>query len=156
MKVNTSTIEIAIVKDVRETQKQGKNYKQLEGGNMAQLNTKEKCTLRDLIKEEIKSLDKAEDGYGQYRYDEYEYCTFLLKLGRKLKLDTQQKVKAQKLYTRIKWKETYCCHNLNLIVPQFYASVFKYKNKKGYIMFYLFAWQLLMTVMFIVVVVLIF
>ena len=90
MKVNTSTIEIAIVKDV------------LEGGNMAQLNTKEKCTLRDLIKEEIKSLDKAEDGYGQYRYDEYEYCTFLLKLGRKLKLDTQQKVKAQKLYTRIR------------------------------------------------------
>ena len=69
---------------------------------MAQLNTKEKCTLRDLIKEEIKSLDKAKDGYGQYRYDEYEYCTFLLKLGRKLKLDTQQKVKAKKLYTRIK------------------------------------------------------
>ena len=65
---------------------------------MTQLNTKEKCTLRDLIKEEIKSLDKAKDGYGQYRYDEYEYCTFLLKLGRKLKLDTQQKVKAKKLY----------------------------------------------------------
>ena len=102
MKVNTSTIEIAIVKDVRETQKQGKNYKQLEGGNMTQLNTKEKCTLRDLIKEEIKSLDKAEDGYGQYRYEEYEYCTFLLKLGRKLKLDAQQKVKATKLYTRIR------------------------------------------------------
>jgi len=97
---------------------------------MAQLNTKEKCTLRDLIKEEIKSLDKAEDGYGQYRYDEYEYCTFLLKLGRKLKLDTQQKVKAQKLYTRIRWEYTYCGHNLNLIVPQFYANVFKYKNKK--------------------------
>ena len=69
---------------------------------MAQLNTKEKCTLRDLIKEEIKSLDKGEDGYGQYRYDEYEYCTFLLKLGRKLKLDVQQQVKAKKLYTRIK------------------------------------------------------
>ena len=98
---------------------------------MAQLNTKEKCTLRDLIKEEIKSLDKAEDGYGQYRYDEYEYCTFLLKLGRKLQLDTQQKVKAKKLYTRIKWKETYCCHNLNLIVPQFYASVFKIKEDKN-------------------------
>ena len=97
---------------------------------MTQLNTKEKCTLRDLIKEEIKSLDKAEDGYGQYRYDEYEYCTFLLKLGRKLKLDTQQQAKAKKLYTRIKWEYTYCCHNLNLIVPQFYASVFKYKNKK--------------------------
>ena len=97
---------------------------------MAQLNTKEKCTLRDLIKEEIKSLDKAEDGYGQYRYDEYEYCTFLLKLGRKLKLDVQQQAKAKKLYTRIKWEYTYCWHNLNLIVPQFYASVFKYKNKK--------------------------
>ena len=70
---------------------------------MAQLNTKEKCTLRDLIKEEIKSLEREdEDGYGQYRYDEYEYCTFLLKLGRKLQLDTQQKVKAKKLYTRIK------------------------------------------------------
>ena len=90
---------------------------------MAQLNTKEKCTLRDLIKEEIKSLDKAEDGYGQYRYDEYEYCTFLLKLGRKLKLDVQQQVKAKKLYTRIRWEYTYCCHNLNLIVPQFYASI---------------------------------
>ena len=90
---------------------------------MAQLNTKEKCTLRDLIKEEIKSLDKAEDGYGQYKYDEYEYCTFLLKLGRKLKLDAQQKVKATKLYTRIKWEDTYCCHNLNLIVTQLYASV---------------------------------
>ena len=89
---------------------------------MAQLNTKEKCTLRDLIKEEIKSLDKAEDGYGQYRYDEYEYCTFLLKLGRKLQLDTQQKVKAKKLYTRIKWKETYCWHILNLIVPHEYGT----------------------------------
>ena len=69
---------------------------------MAERNTKEKGTLRDLIKEEIKSLDKAEDGYGQYRYDEYEYCTFLLKLGRKLKLDVQQQVKATKLYTRIR------------------------------------------------------
>ena len=47
---------------------------------MAQLNTKEKCTLRDLIKEEIKSLDKAKDGYGQYRYDEYEYCDIFLKI----------------------------------------------------------------------------
>ena len=70
---------------------------------MQQLNTKEKCTLRDLIKEEIKSLDKDDGGYGQYRYDEYEYCTFLLKLGRKLKLDEQQQAKAKKLYTRIKW-----------------------------------------------------
>ena len=69
---------------------------------MAQLNTKEKCTLRDLIKEEIKSLDKDDGGYGQYRYDEYEYCTFLLKLGRKLKLDAQQQVKATKLYARIR------------------------------------------------------
>ena len=65
---------------------------------MQQLNTKEKCTLRDLIKEEIKSLDQAEDGYGQYRYDEHEYCIFLLKLGRKLKLDIQQKMKAKKIY----------------------------------------------------------
>jgi len=124
---------------------------------MAQLNTKEKCTLRDLIKEEIKSLDKAEDGYGQYRYDEYEYCTFLLKLGRKLKLDAQQKVKAEKLYTRIRWV-------IYLLLPQFKLNCatvlceyyFKYKNKKGYIMFYLYAWQLLMTVMFVVVLVLIF
>jgi len=66
---------------------------------MVQLNTKEKCTLRDLIKEEIKSLDKDDGGYGQYRYDEHDYCNFLLKLGRKLKLDVQQKVKATKLYS---------------------------------------------------------
>ena len=63
---------------------------------MQQLNTKEKCTLRDLIKIEIKSLTR--DGYGEYRYDEYEYCAFLLKLGRKLKLDIQQKIKAKKVY----------------------------------------------------------
>ena len=58
---------------------------------MSQLNTKEKCTLRDLIKIEIKSLSKI--GYGKYKYFEDEYCAFLLKLGRKLKLDTQQKIK---------------------------------------------------------------
>ena len=38
---------------------------------MAQLNTREKCTLRDLIKIEIKSLSKI--GYGQYKYFEDEY-----------------------------------------------------------------------------------
>jgi len=66
---------------------------------MSQLNTKEKCTIRDLIKIEIKSLTKSgKDGYGQYRYLEDEYCAFLLKLGRKLKLDTQQKIKAKKVY----------------------------------------------------------
>ena len=63
---------------------------------MSQLNTKEKCTIRDLIKIEIKSLTKT--GYGQYKYLEDEYCAFLLKLGRKLKLDTQQKIKAKKVY----------------------------------------------------------
>ena len=63
---------------------------------MSQLNTKEKCTLRDLIKIEIKSLSKI--GYGKYKYFEDEYCAFLLKLGRKLKLDTQQKIKAKKVY----------------------------------------------------------
>ena len=63
---------------------------------MTQLNTKEKCTLRDLIKIEIKYLTKT--GYGQYKYLEDEYCAFLLKLGRKLKLDIQQKIKAKKVY----------------------------------------------------------
>ena len=63
---------------------------------MTQLNTKEKCTLRDLIKIEIKSLTKT--GYGHYKYFEDEYCAFLLKLGRKLKLDTQKKIKAMKVY----------------------------------------------------------
>ena len=66
---------------------------------MSRLNTKEKCTLRDLIKIEIKSLTKSgEDGYGKYRYFEDEYVAFLLKLGRKLKLDIQQKIKAKKVY----------------------------------------------------------
>ena len=32
------------------------------------------------------------------QYFEDEYCAFLLKLGRKLKLDTQQKIKAKKVY----------------------------------------------------------
>ena len=38
------------------------------------LNTKEKCILRDLIKIELKSLDK--DDYGKYKYFPYEYAQF--------------------------------------------------------------------------------
>jgi|TARA_R110000822_G_scaffold50371_1_gene131555 hypothetical protein len=63
-----------------------------------QLSTREKCTLRDLIKIEIKSLD-VED-YGKYKYEEQKYCDFLLSLGKKLKLTDQQKKKANKLYNR--------------------------------------------------------
>ena len=62
------------------------------------LTTKEKCILRDLIKIEIKSLDK--DDYGKYKYFPYEYTQQLLKLGKKLQLDSQQKIKANKLYRR--------------------------------------------------------
>ena len=64
------------------------------------LNTKEKCILRDLIKIELKSLDK--DDYGKYKYFPYEYAQQLLKLGKKLQLDEQQKKKANKLYGRVK------------------------------------------------------
>ena len=59
-------------------------------------NTKEKCILRDLIKIELKSLDK--DDYGKYKYFPYEYAQQLLTIGKKLQLDSQQKVKANKLY----------------------------------------------------------
>ena len=64
------------------------------------LNTKEKCILRDLIKIELKSLDR--DDYGKYKYFPYEYAQQLLKLGKKLQLDEQQKKKAYKLYGRVK------------------------------------------------------
>ncbi len=64
------------------------------------LNTKEKCILRDLIKIELKSLDR--DDYGKFKYYPYEYAYTLLKLGRKLKLDEQQKKKANKLYRKEK------------------------------------------------------
>ena len=64
------------------------------------LNTKEKCILRDLIKIELKSLDR--DDYGKFRYYPYEYAQQLLKLGKKLQLDEQQKKKAYKLYGRVK------------------------------------------------------
>ena len=63
------------------------------------LTTKEKCILRDLIKIEIKSLDK--DDYGKYKYFPHEYAQQLLKLGKKLQLDRQQKIKATKLYRRM-------------------------------------------------------
>ena len=63
-----------------------------------QLSTREKCTLRDLIKIEIKSLD-VED-YGKYKYEEQRYCNFLLSLGKKLRLTDQQKKKANKLYNK--------------------------------------------------------
>ena len=63
-----------------------------------QLSTREKCTLRDLIKIEIKSLD-VED-YGKYKYEEQRYCNFLLSLGKKLRLTDQQKKKAKKLYNK--------------------------------------------------------
>jgi|TARA_B110000977_G_scaffold113493_1_gene146888 hypothetical protein len=62
------------------------------------LSTKEKCILRDLIKLEIRSLDR--DDYGKYKYFPFEYAEQLLKLGNKLQLDEQQKVKANKLYRK--------------------------------------------------------
>ena len=60
------------------------------------LNTKEKCTIRDLIKIELRSLDKED--YGKYKYFPHEYAEFLIRLGKKFKLDIQQKIKAKKLY----------------------------------------------------------
>ena len=60
--------------------------------------TKEKCILRDLIKIEIRFLDK--DDYGKYKYFPFEYAEQLLKLGKKLQLDEQQKIKANKLYRK--------------------------------------------------------
>ena len=60
--------------------------------------TKEKCILRDLIKLEIKSLDL--DDYGKYKYSLHHYAEDLLKLGNKLQLDEQQKIKANKLYRK--------------------------------------------------------
>ena len=64
--------------------------------SITRLSTKEKCILRDLIKIEVKSLDK--DDYGKYKYWPHEYADQLFKLGKKLKLDAQQKIKARKLY----------------------------------------------------------
>ena len=56
-----------------------------------QFSTVEKCILTDLIKIEIKSLDKDVD---------YDYLQKLLKLSKKLKLDTQQRIKMNKLYKK--------------------------------------------------------
>jgi hypothetical protein len=56
-----------------------------------QFSTVEKCILRDLIKIEIKSLDKDVDD---------DYLQKLLKLSKKLKLDTQQRIKMNKLYKK--------------------------------------------------------
>ena len=42
------------------------------------------------------SLDKED--YGKYKYFPHEYAEFLIRLGKKFKLDTQQKIKAKKLY----------------------------------------------------------
>ena len=62
-----------------------------------QLNTREKSTLRDLIKIEIKSC--GVDDYGKYKYNKSNYVQFLLKMGKKLKLNIQQKKKAKKIYS---------------------------------------------------------
>ena len=51
---------------------------------------------------ELKSLDK--DDYGKYKYFPYEYAQQLLKLGKKLQLDEQQK-KANKLYGKENMKQ---------------------------------------------------
>ena len=67
---------------------------------MNNLNTIEKCIIRDLIKNEIKSLSVVD--YGKYKYDLFEYVERLLKIGKKISLDNQQKIKAKKLYNQIK------------------------------------------------------
>ena len=70
------------------------------------LSTIEKCIIRDLIKNEIKSLNVVD--YGKYKYDLFEYVERLLKIGKKISLDTQQKIKAKKMYGRVKiWKISY-------------------------------------------------
>ena len=43
-------------------------------------------------------IDK--DDYGKYKYFPFEYAEQLLKLGKKLQLDEQQKIKANKLYRK--------------------------------------------------------
>lgn len=67
---------------------------------MNNLSTIEKCIIRDLIKNEIKSLSVVD--YGKYKYDLFEYVERLLKIGKKISLDTQQKIKAKKMYGRNK------------------------------------------------------
>ena len=47
--------------------------------SITRLSTKEKCILRDLIKIEVKSLDK--DDYGKYKYWPHKYADQLFKLG---------------------------------------------------------------------------
>lgn len=53
--------------------------------------TIEKCILRDLIKIEIKSLEKKTDK---------NYLKRLLKIGQKLKLSPHQRIKMNKLYNK--------------------------------------------------------
>ena len=55
-----------------------------------------KYKKRNLIKIELRSLDKED--YGKYKYYPHEYAEFLIRLGKKFRLDIQQKVKAKKLY----------------------------------------------------------
>ena len=57
-----------------------------------QLSTRDKCTLRDLIKIEVKSCR------GDLFVD--DYVKYLFKLGKKLRLTPQQKIKENKLYNK--------------------------------------------------------
>ena len=43
--------------------------------SITRLSTKEKCILRDLIKIEVKSLDK--DDYGKYKYWPHKYRSII-------------------------------------------------------------------------------
>ena len=56
-----------------------------------QFTTIEKCVLRDLLKIEIKKLEKIADK---------NYLKRLLKIGRKLKLTQQQRNKMNNLYNK--------------------------------------------------------
>ena len=56
-----------------------------------EFSTIEKCILRDLLKIEIKKLEKIADK---------NYLKRLLKIGRKLKLTQQQRNKMNKLYNK--------------------------------------------------------
>jgi len=79
------------------------NYKKQKKrikNKMNNLSTIEKCIMRDLIKNEIKSLSVID--YGKYKYDLFEYVEKLLKIGKKISLDNQQKIKAKKMYGRVK------------------------------------------------------
>ena len=82
---------------VRVIDDQGENHGVISIDHALEIADEAGLDLVEVSPQEKPPVCKVLD-YGKYKYFPHEYAEFLIRLGKKFKLNTQQKIKAKKLY----------------------------------------------------------